>query len=542
MKRLSYLIIFIVSLSSCFDGKYDSMRTGLDSLNMLNKADSPFSVEDVEPFVTYFNDHGTPNDQMLAYYLLGRAYHEQHEAPVALKYYQKALEQCDTSVTDCDYGQLSRVYAQMGSVFYQQSLYREHLRCFEKAAYYAWESRDTLTALACYEQEALAYKRLDKNDSALAIYYDIAYHYSQMGKSQDEAMTLGGTINILIESGQNKEARKMMALYETSSGLFDEHGNIEHGREIYYFLKGSLYLNENMLDSAEYWFRKELQNANDYNNQHGAARGLALVYDRKNLADSAARYYSYAYAMNDSIHANQVFKEIKQAQEMYDYTRHQAIAQQESLKSQRLTGYVRIGGFVILTLLLIIYIINYHLKQRIKQKHQQYLQCLQQIEEAQTDLLNLRSEEKGKDLVIAQKEKTISVLQEELNLYQRKKTKGYQEMLEAQLIASPIYQRFTFLSTKGQLPTDEEWKEIRIIAFDLFPQFHQLLLSKSHSLNINEYNACVLIRLHFKPSDLCNMLSISSAYANKLRRNLLQKLFSRDGKAEDFDHLITAVF
>lgn len=219
MKRLSYLIIFIVSLSSCFDGKYDGMRTGLDSLNMLNKADSPFSVEDVEPFVTYFNDHGTPNDQMLAYYLLGRAYHEQHEAPMALQCYQKAVEQCDTSVTDCDYGQLSRVYAQMGSVFYQQSLYREHLRCFEKAAYYAWESRDTLTALACYEQEALAYKRLDKNDSALAIYYDIADHYSQMGKSQDEAMTLGGTINILIESGQNKEARKMMALYETSSGL-----------------------------------------------------------------------------------------------------------------------------------------------------------------------------------------------------------------------------------------------------------------------------------------------------------------------------------
>ena len=51
-------------------------------------------------------------------------------------------------------------------------------------------------------------------------------------------------------------------------------------------------------------------------------------------------------------------------------------------------------------------------------------------------------------------------------------------MLEAQLIASPIYQRFTFLATKGQLPTDEEWKELRIIAFDLFPQFHQLLLSK----------------------------------------------------------------
>ena len=48
--------------------------------------------------------------------------------------------------------------------------------------------------------------------------------------------------------------------------------------------------------------------------------------------------------------------------------------------------------------------------------------------------------------------------------------------------------------------------------------------------------------MHFKPLDLMNMLEISSSYANKIRKNLLQKLFEKDGKAEEFDEEIVTVF
>ena len=89
------------------------MRVGLDSINVRNRTDQPFTIQDVEPYVQFFDNHGTPNDRLLAHYLLGRAYYEHGEAPMALECYHDAIDCADTTSKDCDYAQLSRVYAQM---------------------------------------------------------------------------------------------------------------------------------------------------------------------------------------------------------------------------------------------------------------------------------------------------------------------------------------------------------------------------------------------------------------------------------------------
>ena len=132
MKRLAYIVLSLLVLVSCTSRQeYAAMRQGLDSINELNRNDEPFTVSDVQPYVEYFNHHGEPNDRMLSHYLLGRAYHEQGEAPMALDYYQKAIECADTTSNNCDFKQLSRVHSQMGSIFYSQLLYREHLIQFQ---------------------------------------------------------------------------------------------------------------------------------------------------------------------------------------------------------------------------------------------------------------------------------------------------------------------------------------------------------------------------------------------------------------------------
>lgn len=61
-------------------GRHFLMQYRLHRTNALNKLDTLFhSTNETQQFVNYFDTHGTPNEQMLAHYLLGRAYYDTGE-------------------------------------------------------------------------------------------------------------------------------------------------------------------------------------------------------------------------------------------------------------------------------------------------------------------------------------------------------------------------------------------------------------------------------------------------------------------------------
>ena len=164
------VVATVCLMLGCMGRKHAEMQDRLHQLNAFNRADSIFrSTDEAQALVDYFEDHGTPNEQMLAYYLLGRAYHDLHEAPMALKNFQIASERADTTATDCDYAQLSRVYGQMSAVFYQQNLMRQSLEKADLSEVYGWKGKDTLNALISKGEKIFAYKRLSEPDSAIYI-------------------------------------------------------------------------------------------------------------------------------------------------------------------------------------------------------------------------------------------------------------------------------------------------------------------------------------------------------------------------------------
>ena len=211
MKQLLSIFLLLVALCCCTtEADRNRMRSGLDSINQRNRNDQPFTVQDVKPYVQFFDDHGTPNDRLLAHYLLGRAYYEAGEAPMALECYQKAADCADTTSKDCDYAQLCRVYAQMAEVFYKQQLYREQLEFDNKAVWSAWKGRDTISALTCYEQEYIAYKKLGLIDSAVYVIENVARLYDKYGYFSDAAISLGTIVLTLIERGEHQKAYEYM--------------------------------------------------------------------------------------------------------------------------------------------------------------------------------------------------------------------------------------------------------------------------------------------------------------------------------------------
>ena len=104
----------------------------------------------------------------------------------------------------------------------------------------------------------------------------------------------------------------------------------------------------------------------DFSNQNGGAMGLAMVFEQRHQPDSAAKYYQYAYAMNDSVYAQMATEEVARMQAMYDYSRHQQIASKktEEARIERTNRYLAVGVIIILLLLFSVIVIRFIRKEK----------------------------------------------------------------------------------------------------------------------------------------------------------------------------------
>ena len=542
MRHLLTIFVLLLALTCCTtEADRNRMRAALDSINGRNQSGQPFTVKDVQPYVEFFDEHGTPNDRLLAHYLLGLAYYDHGEAPMALQCYQDAANCADTTAADCDYAQLARVYGQMAQVFYKQGLYRQMIVYEKYSEKYAWKGKDTLAALVSYEQESEAYRNLNMPDSLLYICEHVSQLYHKYGYPYYAASALFHTLRTLILRQDFDKAQKHMQIYESESGFFDSHGNIQKGREIYYRIKGLYFLHTNILDSAEYYFRKEFRDGKDFNNQNAAAKGLSELYHILNMSDSMAKYYRYAYTMLDSVYAQRSTKEVERMQAMYDYTRHQNIAYQEQKKANQRTVIIWICVGIIIVICLFTFIIIRELARKRKMIEQKYLQSQSAIELAQSDIAKLRKNEETNSELISEKEQIIREQETIMKALLRRDTRS-QSMANRRFKATVIYEKFEQLSIVGQKPTNAEWEQMKEQLFKYYPDFRDFMSKHEHQLNDKEYKTCLLIRMDFKPKMVSHMLEVAPSYISNFRTEMLQKLFNLSGNSKAFDKMLKEIY
>ena len=137
----------LAAVDSIVDSRYDSALTvlrGMDTLQMrrsdrmylellrakaMNKASVPFTSDSVMRRVArYYDRHGSPNQRLLAHYLLGCVYRDLRSAPRALEEYQRAVSQADTTRADCDLPTLMRVHSQMSKLYMMMRLSEHALK------------------------------------------------------------------------------------------------------------------------------------------------------------------------------------------------------------------------------------------------------------------------------------------------------------------------------------------------------------------------------------------------------------------------------
>ena len=556
-------IIDSLMADSAAQTRHFRMQCRLHRRNAWNKLDTVFrSTDEPQALVSYFDEHGTPNEQMLAYYLLGRAYADMYEAPMAMHYYQEAVEKGDTTNEDCDFALLCRVFSQMADICYRQNLFAEDIRFLDLSIGYAYKAKDTIAALNSYAYKGVAYSKLGALDSTIEICNRVCEAFSRLNNQKSgQFSTL--SFSALISRNRIDEAKAHLEFYERNSGYLDSNGNIEKGREIYYYWKGTLCYATNQYDSAEYYFRKELLDGMDFNNQNAASHGLAQLFQKIHKPDSAAKYALYSYTMNDSAYSQMSTEAVEQAKAMYDYTRNEEIAQKEKEradKRSRELAFICVVALAILALTGVIYQ-QYRLLSRKRKREQREYQHLQVMhEQARAELSQLREHEAEFQLlteklatqeqaqetilrqseiklnrIVCQKEAEAAALKMEISKFHQQEQEREQEINRSiiSLNASPVYQALRRNADNGSLLTDDNWSQIEQMVTSILPEFHQFISSRKMMLNKNEYRTCLLTRLQITPLCIANLIGVSASYVSLMSKTILQKVFSSDGNNKD---------
>ena len=429
------------------------------------------------------------------YYQQGLALYDSGRLPEALEAYHAAVRSAQAAdPSSFDYHTLCRVHAQMAEIFHRHYQPRTAIAELVEAQRLAYMDKDTLMAIECYFDQANEYERLGEADTAFAIATEAAHLFAAIGRPDRAAAAKSSTVMMLLDQHRTAEARAAIDAY-LASAYTDSLGNVKPGREIFYYKRGLYYLQAGKLDSAEHFFRKELCDGRDVNNQIAGRKGLQLLYEQLGKTDSVAKYAAEGYNMSDSVYMVSESQNVQTLQAMFDYTHQQLLLEQKTNELRKTRLYMVIA---VLSLLLVIIIVVY-LAKRAGRRHA---------------------------IAAANYQSTIQELS-----------------LDDRLSSSPIVRRLHALANgnPAKMADSTDILSLKTLVKENIPSFSETVNTPEQPLTELEYNVCLLTRLAFPSVSIDRLTGVSEGYTSKLKTRLYKKLTGEEGSAKDFERWMMAV-
>ena len=534
---LIYLLLLL--LCAC---QGDRMRCELQRVDSLNSSDALLDTVTTMPeVVDYFDLWGSANERMTAHYLLGCVFRDQDNAPMALRCYRDAVGYADTTATDCDYRRLSRIYGQMADLFNRQRAPRLEIEAGRKAVDYAWKAKDTLAAVIFYGSLCDPYHMLNDMDSVLIIIEQLTHTCEAVGMKSIVASYQTLAADVYLRKKDYEKTQKALVDYEQHAEFFDKYGNIDGGREIYYYFKGSYYEHTGLLDSAEYYYRKLYAFHKSHDDVAAAYHGLFSLYSKKGSTDSIAKYARLYCLANDSASFRHSADELTRTQALYNYGEHERIAAKKTQEANRYKQAV----FLMIVMLSGAGYAGYRYFKRQKQKQREelrkvnstYSTLLSQYHQVNTDLTN---SQQNLEIYREEKERELKSLKNRLAEYQFKATVAERWTSEQAMLQNPIVSQLHLLASQVVVPTHAQWQEFREFAEEHLSTFYQYINRRDIGLTNQEIIISILVRLQFIPTEQAALLDVSKQRITNLPSSINQKLFGKKG-SKNLEENITAL-
>ena len=531
------VVLTLTVLASCTDKR--AMRERLDYVSQCNHADTVFTEEwlpTVDSLVNYFDRHGNANEKMMAHYLKGRVHHDMGEAPIALECYQQAVEMADTTRKSCDFHTLAAIYGQMADLFDAQFLPNDEIKALSMAERIDLKAQDTLSAIKSYELRIRPMFLKGETDSMILTMLETRRRYLQMGEKKNAAQSIYVMISILLDRNHIKEAKHYLDIYEKESGNFDKNGELIFGGA-YYYDKGRYLLAIGQIDSARLYFNKALERGLF----ESGYKGLLSVYKAKRIPDSIVWYAEQFAKANDSsyLYVNQA--KVHQVSAMYDYNRHQRIAEKKAHATSLLKRNIFIGVILLTALIFIGAFFIY-------KKQARTLTLINQLM-SQRNTLKDELTKKGREImdisqnhVIAQQhsKQQLEMLQLQIEQLRHQLEQDYNNVQEDKFQCCNSVKRLrAFLKPGSFNPIkNEDWQNLINDTSEYLPHFHRII--QQQKLSLLEQRTSILVRLGFLSKEIELLLQISSSRVANLKKSASIKLFGH-GNTRDFHHNILKI-
>ena len=557
----------------------DEARLAILTIKAKDLAYIPLEGQDSVPLrkaIDYYREKDDWQMLMWGYYLLGGVYRDMGDAPKGVEAYMKVIEVADTTKSDCNYRVMARAMAQKSELQQLQNVMPRAVESIQQAECYAYAARDTAYAFYCEFLE-IGLHCLNRNYSPLI---------KKSPKLIQDCLSFGDTLLAVhrtvgyawyyIENGLVTEADSMLALYDRYDG---------RPYPIYYGTKGEAHLAHGRLDSAEYYFRKELV-ATDWNNRQTAYRGLKKVFEGRNQLDSALKYATLQCDAVDSDYKHKVSEDIVQMEQVYNYEAEKERAnrvEMERAQLQRLIALlllamVLIGGAVVaffwqrrvarmrekqlrqekeaeqlkvetanavaqmakMESSLMQYQVEmerqrnslWRIQQELDMERARQVEAQEEQQKSRQRIQNLEAERQEAERVMAELQEDIQRKEEELATFR-------EDARQMSNMADGVKAMRTSLG-KEKPATQGDWEALQKEVHRLYPDFIKDLRKQVADLNDTELRVAMLLKMGFTPSEIATLTGLSPSTVTKSRRRLYEKAFGKEPKdMEEVDEWIS---
>lgn len=532
----------------------------MDDVSRRNLAYEPLTERDdtmMQQVVAYYKEHGTANDRMEAYYLLGSVYRDLHEAPKAMEAFLNGISAADTTSPDSRYDILERLYAQEYDILNRQNLYEQAFEVNRMVHKYAILADDSLFQISAQWKKLGDYYARSNYQAIVEECWNMLEESKRMGHFSYAASHLCTCVLANMELGRVEDAQKLLSIYEQHSGMVNPY-NHECSFPIYYYAKGRVLAATGQLDSAEYFYRKELE-AQDWNNRQAAYRGLRLLFERKGEQDSVCKYATLQCEAVDSDYQAMLSINLQNLHEMYDYSRLQTENNQKELQLQEgkrkvLYTWWAFIVLVVCTCFFILYLRSLYRQKRALaelrleratarlEEQEKSLAVLHQELEAAKDAeerRRLQQEVEQSERETEGQRRAVMESQEELDeLRRRARTKS--KNLREQYSTTALFQSLLYKARHNGMAVEQDYEDIQKVLTEndteLLARFCKLLPNNTEM----ELHSFLLLRFGMTKTEAGILTAHSQSAVTNIVTRLYQKVNGRNSttSAEAFEWLL----